>query len=280
MKYCFIVVLLSALCFTGKTQRLSATIFAGMSNYQGDLQPRRFTFAQSHVALGAGVLYELTEKLYARANITYGTVSGNDRKNNLNSTRNLNFTSPVLDFHLGGEYHIFSLYDRSFTPYVFAGISYFHFTPKSIDSNGNKISLRPLSTEGQGFYAGRKIYRTNQLAIPFGGGFKMVLTEKIQIGVEVGLRKTFTDYIDDVSTTYVDAALLLANRGAQAVELAFRGDELKQGLTYPTDGTQRGGAKFKDWYYFTGVQICYLLQAGDGGKKGKKNRIGCPAKVY
>jgi Domain of unknown function (DUF6089) len=280
MKYYFIVALLAALPFAGKTQRLSATIFAGAGNYQGDLQPRRFTFNQSHFAIGAGVLYELTEKLYARANFTYSTLSGDDKKNNLNSTRNLNFTSPVLDIHLGGEYHFFSLYEISITPYVFAGVSFFHFNPKAVDSNGNKITLQPLSTEGQGFYQGRKVYNLNQFAIPFGGGLKMVLSEKIRVGVELGLRKTFTDYIDDVSTTYVDRNLLLANRGSQAVDLAFRGDELKTGLTYPADGTQRGGAKFKDWYYFTGVQVSYLLGTGSGGKGGGKSKTGCPSKVY
>lgn len=268
------------LSFTGYTQRFAATVFAGTSNYQGDLQPNRFTFQQSHLALGAGLLYELTEKLYARANFTVGTISGNDKANNRNSTRNLNFTSRIVDIHLGGEYHFLNLYERSVTPYVFAGISYFHFNPKAIDSNGNKTALRPLSTEGQGFYPGRNNYRLGQLSLPFGGGIKMALNDRVRIGVELGLRKTFTDYLDDVSTNYVDQALLLANRGPQAVELAFRGDELKSGLTYPTDGSQRGSAKFKDWYYFTGVNISFALGKNNGPGKPGKNKMGCPSAVY
>jgi hypothetical protein len=277
MKHYLMAAMVFALPFSGKSQRLSATLFTGTANYQGDLQPRRFTFNQSHLAIGAGVLYELTEKLYARANVTFGTISADDKKNNRNSIRNLNFTSTVLDVHLGAEYHFFSLYERSVTPYLFTGISYFHFNPKAIDSNGNKVALRPLSTEGQGFYQGRKMYSLNQLAIPFGGGIKLAVNDKLRIGLEVGLRKTFTDYIDDVSTTYVDAALLLVNRGPKAVDLAFRGDELKSGLAYPAEGAQRGGEKFKDWYYFSGINISYLLGAGI---KGGKNKMGCPAKVY
>jgi outer membrane protein W len=281
MKHCFIVAAaLFALSFTSTAQRLSATLFAGAANYQGDLQPRRFTFNQSHLAIGAGVLYEFTEKLYGRANLTVGTISGDDKKNNRNSIRNLNFTSSVLDVHLGAEYHFFSLYERSATPYVFAGVSYFHFNPKAIDSNGNKVALQPLSTEGQGFYQDRKKYNLNQLSIPFGGGIKMAINDKLRIGIEVGLRKTFTDYIDDVSKTYVDGTLLLANRGTQAVNLAFRGDELKSGFTYPADGAQRGGEKFKDWYYFSGINISYLLGTGSGGSKGGKNKMGCPMRVY
>jgi Domain of unknown function (DUF6089) len=279
MKQYLMAVFIVMLPFAGKTQRVSATLFVGSSNYQGDLQPRRFTFDQSHFAIGAGILYELTEKLYARANFTYGTLSGDDKKNNLNSIRNLNFTTSLLDVQVGAEYHFFSLYERSITPYLFAGISYFHYNPKAIDSTGYKIALQPLSTEGQGFYQGRKMYNLNQFAIPFGGGFKMALSEKVRIGVEIGLRKTFTDYIDDVSTTYVDRNLLLTNRGLRAVDLAFRGDELKSGLTYPAEGAQRGGAKFKDWYYFSGIQLSYQLGTGSGGRGGN-GKTGCPTKVY
>ncbi len=54
-----------------------------------------------------------------------------------------------------------------------------------------------------------------------------------------------------MSTNYVDQAMLLANRGQRAVDMAYRGDELKGGAGYPTDGSQRGSAKNKDWYYFS-----------------------------
>lgn len=83
------------------------------------------------------------------------------------------------------------------------------------------------------------------------------------MGVEFGVRKLFTDYLDDVSTTYVDQNLLLLNRGAKAVELAFRGGELKNGATYPADGTQRGGNKAKDWYYFTGITASFRIGGSD-----------------
>jgi hypothetical protein len=261
-----------------QAQRLSATLFAGASNYQGDLQAKRFTFGQSHLALGLGVQYELTEKWYARAGFTMATIGASDRFNNRNTTRNLNFRSRITEFNIGAEYHLFSLYERAITPYVFGGVAVFHFNPKAIDSNGAKIALRPLSTEGQGFYAGRSPYATTQFAIPFGGGFKMSLSDRVRIGVEVGLRKTFTDYLDDVSTNYVDQALLLANRGSRAVDLAFRGDELKSGLSYPADGAQRGSAKYKDWYYFSGIHINYLL--GQGKAQSRKNKTGCPSAAY
>ncbi len=277
MKRILIMFAMAGMFMPGRAQRLSATFFAGTSNYQGDLQAKRFTFNQSHLALGLGLQYELTEKIYARAGLAIGTISANDRYNNRNSIRNLNFTSRITELNAGIEYHLFSLYERSVTPYVFAGVAVFHYNPKAIDSAGNKVALRPLSTEGQGFYPGRSNYALTQFAIPFGGGLKMALSDKIMIGVEVGLRKTFSDYLDDVSTNYVDQALLLTNRGPRAVDLAFRGDELKTGLSYPADGAQRGSPRYKDWYYFTGVHISYLL--GQGKALAGKNKTGCPANL-
>jgi hypothetical protein len=45
------------------------------------------------------------------------------------------------------------------------------------------------------------------VAIPFGIGAKMNVSKKVGIGLEWGPRKTFTDYLDDVSGTYPDVSL-------------------------------------------------------------------------
>jgi Domain of unknown function (DUF6089) len=279
-----ILVFISVLLFlsTAQAQKMHVTVFGGFANYQGDLQNKRFTLNQSKPAFGAGLLYEITEKFYARANVTFGKLNGSDKNNAKNTVRNLSFSSPISDIHLGLEYNIFSLYERDFTPYVFAGVSNFSFKPSALDSAGNKFFLQPLSTEGQGFYQNRKPYKLNQFAIPFGGGVKFAFSDNFRIAVEVGLRKTNTDYLDDVSTTFVDEGLLLANRGPKAVELAFRGDELKSGLSYPAEGAQRGGEKYKDWYYFGGINLAIRLHGGSnggGGKGGGKYKTGCPTKV-
>ncbi len=52
-----------------QSQNLHLTVFGGISNYQGDLQAKRFTFQQANAAVGVGALYEITDKLYARANV-------------------------------------------------------------------------------------------------------------------------------------------------------------------------------------------------------------------
>lgn len=259
-----------------QAQKLHVTVFGGFSNYQGDLQNKRFTLDQSHPAFGAGLLYEISDNFYARANVTFGKVSGDDKNNSKNTVRNLSFSSPVSDIHAGLEYNLMNIYEHTIVPYVFAGISYFSFNPSAKDTTGQKVFLQPLSTEGQGFYQGRKKYSLHQFAIPFGGGVKFAFSEKVRLAFEVGMRKTNTDYLDDVSTTYIDQQVLFTNRGQQAVDMAFRGDELKTGLNYPADGTQRGSAKSKDWYYFSGINLSIRLHGNGGGNNGGKNKTGCP----
>ena len=271
-------VLLSGATFLAGAQNLHITAFGGLSNYQGDLQEKRITMTQGHVGFGAGLLYEITNKFSARANLTYGRISGDDKLGTKNKDRNLSFSSPVTDVHLGVEYNFLNIYEKGFTPYVFAGLSYFRFNPSTRDSAGNKILLQPLGTEGQGFYEGRTKYSLNGLAIPFGAGAKLALGENIRIGFEIGLRKTNTDYLDDVSTTFADQQLLIANNGAAAAAISFRGDELKNTATaYPAAGAQRGSPKYKDWYYFSGLTLSFRLN-GSGGNS--RSGMGCPVNIH
>jgi hypothetical protein len=279
MRHILTTIFFLNILFAATAQNLHLNFFAGFSNYQGDLQDKRFTLQQSHPAAGLGILYELTKNLYARANVSFGKISGDDKKVAKNAVRNLSFASPVTDIHAGLEYHMLNIYEHQLVPYVFAGISYFSFNPSAKDSLDRTIFLQSLSTEGQGFYQGRKKYKLGQLAIPFGGGLKFALNDNMRLAFEIGMRKTNTDYLDDVSTTYIDQSILLANRGQQAVNLAFRGDELNTALTYPAGGTQRGSAKSKDWYYFSGITLSIRLNGNRDGA-GRANKTGCPTNIY
>jgi hypothetical protein len=80
-----------------------------------------------------------------------------------------------------------------------------------------------------------------------------------RIALELGIRKTNTDFLDDVLTTYVDANLLVQNKGSTSQRLAFRGDELNNSLSYPRDGAIRGNPNNKDWYLFTGLSYRVIL---------------------
>ncbi len=273
-----VVLSLLVLPFNADAQKFHVNLFAGVSNYQGDLQDKRFTFSQSHFAGGVGLSYDLTDKFSIRSGVALGRVSGDDKLGR-NKLRNLNFISNLTEFNVGLKYYLTRLGDHSLTPYIFGGVALYHFDPYTFDTTRQKYFLKQLSTEGEGFVAGVKNYNLTQFAIPFGGGVKLSLSDNINVGLEFGLRKLFTDHLDDVSTTYVDQLDLLTNRNLKAVELAFRGNELKNGTPYPPAGTIRGGSKNKDWYYLTGLTMSFRLGSGNGLGFGRHSKYDCPANV-
>jgi hypothetical protein len=177
------------------------------------------------------------------------------------------------------QYYTFGFENKRWSPYVFGGLAVYHFNPYILTTTGEKIFLKPLSTEGEGLsaYPDKKPYPLTQLALPFGGGVKYALTDNIRIGAEVGLRKLFTDYLDDISTDYVDENDLRAERGDLAVQVAYREDEVAGGNpNYPAKGAQRGSPSQKDLYYLSGLTISFRLGEGGGLFHGGKGKYGCP----
>jgi uncharacterized membrane protein YgcG len=283
---------ITAFCFT---QGLHLGIFGGLSAYNGDLTSTVFPKKVTNGAVGLTLNYELADQIMLRAGLTYTIIGGADRFSKRADLvrRNLSFETKLVEYSVVGEYYLFNLNDRAYSPYFFAGLAIYHYDPYAYDASHRKVYLRPLGTEGQGItgYPDRQGYALTQLAIPFGGGIKFAVTENLRIGVEVGLRKLFTDYLDDVSKNYINPVDLLTARGQEAVDISYRGDELPGGdPNYPQKTEQRGNPKNKDSYYFMGIHLTYRLGAGNGGGlfgggggsyggggHGRKSRNGCPA---
>ncbi|HEV8286614.1 MAG TPA: DUF6089 family protein [Chitinophagaceae bacterium] len=255
----------------------------GVAGYQGDLKAKDISLSQVKPMLSLGVRYDLSEHISARSYFTLTSLKADDKKGTATmQQRNLNFKSKVWDWEFSAQYSFFNLNDRWWTPYVFAGVGLFHFNPYTKDSAGHKTFLKPLSTEGEGFMSGVKDYKRMQLNIPLGFGAEYALNEDMRVGIEFGYRKTFTDYIDDVSTVYVDQNSLLNARGQTAVDLAWRGDE-KSGNSYPAAGTPRGNSKYKDGYYYVALTFTvryffdkYKQIVGLPAAR-KEKKVGCPA---
>jgi opacity protein-like surface antigen len=278
-----LLILLCSLPLIATAQNLYVSARLGMANYQGDLKAKSISFSQSSLIGSLGARYDLTDHLTARSYFSLTSLKADDKNGTLAmQQRNLNFKTKIFDWELGAQYSLFSFNDKWWTPYVFAGVGLFHFNPYTQDANGNKAFLRPLSTEGEGFTPGINNYKPWQFSIPFGLGAEYSLNEDMRVGIEFGYRKTFTDYIDDVSGNYVDQTALFNAKGQTAVDLAWRGDE-KTGAPYPVGGTTRGNPKYKDAYYY--IALTYTIRlvlnqykeiAGFAqGKKQKKS--GCPA---
>jgi hypothetical protein len=273
--------LLLFLHLPGRSQQWALDLFTGVSNYQGDMMEKLYAVQNSKMAFGLGGSYILNGHFRVRGMMHFASIGANDKYTTSPAliARNLNFTTSISEFSVTLQYDLLDLKYYKFTPYIFGGIGLFHFNPFTFDSTAGKVYLKPLSTEGQGLsaYPDRKPYALTQVCLPLGGGIRFRVNDDISLAWEIGMRKLFTDYLDDLSTTYVDRSLLLAERGQLAVDLAFRGDELKDNPgTYPPAGTIRGAPKTYDWYYFSGLTATFRLNAGPDAKEARKGSTSCP----
>lgn len=268
------------------THTLSAQVyvggFLGAMGYDGDLNAKPLKRIKPSV--GASFSYAFTNRLNLRLGVLLGSLEGGDQWSGdeyLKQNRNLSFRTDITEGSLVGEFTAFNLNKINWTPYIFGGVALFHFNPYIRDS-GEKLFLKPLSTEGQGLaeYPDRQPYSLLQLSFPFGGGIRFVAKENLILSFELGIRKTNTDYLDDISKSYVDGNILLQRKGPKAAEFFYRADEVPGGISsYPDNGfplknVERGGPKYKDWYYIAGVHAVFRLDVGKKIQKDKKS-YGC-----
>jgi len=285
MKTGFLFIVLLFNVFFLPAQRVHVGVAGGFANYNGDLLDKLYPKKLTNGFIGFTAHYELQDQLLVRAAFNFARVDGSDvySDDDVLRLRNLQFESAISEFSVVGEYYLFNLYEKRFSPYGFIGLGIFHFNPYTHDSTGRKVFLKPLSTEGQGIYPNKKPYSLWQPTIPLGAGIKFAITENLRIGFEIGIRKIFTDYLDDVSTSYPDFNDLFAARGQTAVDFSYRTDEIPGAdPNFPTKDTQRGGSVQKDVYYFTGLNLTFRPSFGNGGGGGrsrgfgKKSKFGCP----
>lgn len=217
--------------------------------------------------------------------------------------RNLDFKSNMWEVY--GALEFFPMeyihrndgdYDARLRPYAFGGVGVFHFNPKGslTDQAGNVTwhELQPLSTEGQGFpqYPSKKKYNLTQLNIPFGGGLKYLVSDNVNVGLELLYRKTFTDYIDDVSTVYIDRSNFALNLSAADAAIANQIADKTIGIVNPgrtryAPGEQRGNSNNKDAYFSLALKLGIRFGGGQyGGGNGSSynsraaSRVRCPAR--
>jgi len=231
-------------------------LVGGGSYYLGDLNPS-YHFLMTRPAYGAVIRYNYGTRWAFRVTGMRGKVMGDDNVSHTNETRGLKFESHITEIAAAAEFNFFDYYIGSkkniVTPYIFGGVGVFFYDPRA-----DGVSLRGLGTEGQNVgFDGRSPYGRVNFAIPFGLGFKYSFSRRFGIAAEWGLRKTFADYIDDVSKTYyLD--------GSQISET----DPVEQLLSDPTGLHQpymeRGNPRTNDWYAFMGLTLSYKFNLFKG----------------
>ena len=281
---------------TESSSHFEAGITVGPSNFLGDLggnMGRGTTFLKDNniqmtkLTFGGFVSYHPSELLSFRLALNFGTLEGDDAIINpkggleeARKTRNSNFRSKFTEaFFLTEVYPLIFLEEdpsdnyRKFRPYAVAGIGVFKYNPEGYDPGSNQwVALKPLRTEGQGFaeFPDRKEYKLTQMNIPLGMGVKYFLSDNVNLSFEIIHRKTFTDYIDDVSTNYIDPSLFATYLTASQAQIATRMANKSSGVYGP--GMKRGTPTNNDAYYSAGFKLGIRL--GDNSRYG--NSTNCP----
>ena len=217
------ILLLSHLSYGQKSSEIG--VLGGGGFYLGELNHNIFQKESTKPMFGILARHNPNPRISYKASIIIGKITGDDANSSdvLDIARNIHFESILYEGSLQIEFNYFTFElgnpKHPFTNYLFAGISAFKFKPVA-DLGGGEVELRDLETEFE-----KKRYSLIQPSIPFGGGIKLNFGEKITASAEWGLRLTFTDYLDDVSTIYPESLI------------------------------QRGNANSNDWYSFFGVMI-------------------------
>lgn len=290
---------------------VGAAINAG--NYFGDLAPvskaasTDFSFTRPGFGIYGG--YKFHHSLAVRAGFNWVRVTGDDfsaessGENLYRYARNLSFRNDIKEFQVGLEVYLLPNYGGPnqrlpINAYLFVGGAVFHHEPKGkvpefdyqleginattpAPNAGEWVKLRPLGTEGQN-QGLNEPYKNIAFSIPVSVGAHMRLPgTQLTAGIEFGIRYLFTDYIDDVSTTYADLAnftdplaRIMSDRSSEP--FSSRGDtrninqlgiqqvngffkETAVGLGSGTDGSKRGNPDSDDMIFMTQLKLSYVI---------------------
>jgi hypothetical protein len=274
-----------------KRQRVEYAFGIGASNFLGDLGGRDeigSNFVQdlelkaTRYAIGLGYRYQVARDFYIKGDLNYIQVSGSDALTlePSRSARGLNFKSNMIELTGVFEYkfikqksgHIYKLRGVKgkswfrFEMYVLAGIGALWYSPKG-QKDGKWYGLAELNTEGQGLPNGIKDYSQFTAVIPYGIGLRRSLSSGARsrsygswsISLELTMRKTFSDYIDDVSNAYYDSEGIgfgnVPNASAETLYFADPSGTFNAGGY--GEPQNRGDASDKDAYMLGIISINY-----------------------
>jgi len=264
----FIVVF--AFIFSSNAQQFKPNteigVLLGASYYLGDLNTTHFN--QSLPAAGLVIRKNIDRRFVYKAEVMLINLRSDERGSDdtIAANRGLHFSNNFFQedggglplFELSGQLEFnFLPYDPgnplyTWTPFVYTGLSIFNFNPQAENKDGEWVDLQELGTEGQGTttFPDRQKYALIHFSIPLGGGVKIAINKSFNIILEYSARKTFTDYLDDVSTTYP---------GNNLTDMSNASYEMSDPSGTHLAGVQRGNPDKKDWYSFAGITLSFKL---------------------
>lgn len=262
-----ISILITASAFAQKTGSKDGELglFGGVGWYNGDLNPG-VMFGKDFMKPAFGISYRknLNQRYAINTAFTATSLYGDDRLASavFQHNRNLNFSTRVYELSSRIEFNFLNFDALNprypFSPYIFIGLGMFYFNPTT-ELGGNVYELKPLQTEG-------KKYSSVSVCLPFGYGFKWAWSDRLIFYGEWGMRKTYTDYLDNVSGRYPLAGSLSGlSEDLADLSLEHNGPD---GTNW---GTQRGNSKSKDWYSVVCIGLSFRIGPAKGSCRHLQN---------
>ncbi len=242
------------------------TAGTGASTYYGELS-NPGTFVKFLPNINVGLQRYVTPRINVRVELNWFQLKGSDAEANDKNRkeRGLSFLSNNFEMSGIAAINLFQNGNRyyrrpSLNLYGFIGIGLLYFDPKA-DYQGKSYSLEPYHTEGVS-------YSRVVPVIPVGLGIRLKTGPNTNFVLEGGYRKTFTDYLDDVSTHYVAPSsdpiqAYFQNPNNPAYNPAATGD-----INNFKAGDKRGSPSATDSYFLLNIKMEYYLPIGSSAKRG------------
>nr|WP_322623038.1 DUF6089 family protein [uncultured Flavobacterium sp.] len=219
MKRLLSIIALATTCFSVEAQINELGLFAGGANYVGDVGPTTY-IAPKDLSLGVFYRWNRSTRHSWRVGFTYGKITADDADSDSagRKLRGYSFENSVKELSLALEFNFFefNLHDDHFkwTPFLSTGIAYAFYNDKYLNAN------KEIREYGNG----------SSLAIPMKVGVKVHIARDWVVGLESGVRYSFTDNLD----------------GSNPSEDRY-------------SAVRFGNLESNDWYVFTGFTLSYTF---------------------
>lgn len=237
-------------------QKVELGTTAGVANYTGDLAPY-LVFKETRPTIGLFARYNFNHTWAFNAQLNQLRIGGDDANFEYNNARNIRFRTDITEIAGVFEFNYFKygpgVLDKRFTPYVFWGLGMALYNPQGFYRD-KWYDLRQYQTEGA-----ENAYSGVTVVMPMGIGLKWMPNKRMSVECSFGARKTYTDYLDDVSNKYPDLNKQLSEKGVIAAALSDPSVERNEGAFQNKQGYQRGNPDIKDWYFTTNVSLTFRI---------------------